>query len=231
MSDSRGAPDADDGRPDPDAERGHLEEREDGDGYRYTPPATTRRNVAKLFLGASGVAAIGTFAVSAITGLSDAGFGASSYDYTNIYVKGTHLVDETGKRIDASSALPAGQGKERIVLPEKSKGVPLKIKDAVTLLLRFDENQYKPPTLVGGTADGYVAYSMVCTHEGCLVSGRLGENLHCPCHNSEYNPLEGAKVVGGPAPRPLPQLPIGVNQANGKLLLATGPFEAPIGPQ
>ena len=216
-----------------DVDRGTLTEREDGDGYLYTPPEVSRRNVAKLFVGASAAATLGTFAVSALTGLSDAGLVSNqgSLTYKNIYVKGTYLVDKEGKRLNAKDALPAGQGKELVVLPEQKKGVPLEAPEAVTLLLRFDEKQYKPPTNVDGTADGYVAYSMVCTHEGCLVSGRLGDDLHCPCHNSVYNPLEGAKVVGGPAPRPLPQLPIGVNQGDGNLLLATGPFEGPIGPQ
>ena len=39
---------------------------------------------------------------------------------------------------------------------------------------------------------------------------------------------EGARVVFGPATRPLPQLPIGVDSQG--FLIATGPFQEPVGP-
>ena len=32
--------------------------------------------------------------------------------------------------------------------------------------------------------------------------------LHCPCHFSKFNPGDGARVADGPAPRPLPALPL-----------------------
>ena len=50
--------------------------------------------------------------------------------------------------------------------------------------------------------------------------------LQCPCHQSQYDPRHGAKVVGGPAPRPLPALPLKLS--NGVLNVA-GPFTARIG--
>ncbi len=209
----------------PDERQGRLVEREEG-GYEYQPPEMSRRAVATWLAGIGGAAAVGSIAVSAVAALSGAGVGTTR---KNVYVKGTHLVDKEGKRIGID-ALKAGSGKEKVVVPEAKKGEPLKTGDAPTLLLRFDESKYKKPTHTDWTVKGYVAYSMVCTHEGCLVSGRDGDNLHCPCHNSEYNPLEGAKVTGGPAPRALPQLPIGVSK-KGNLLVATGPFDGPIGPQ
>jgi len=220
------------GHEESDATAGTLVPRADGDGAWYRPPEVTRRNVAKLLVGISGLASIGSIAVSAVTGLGDAGLatGASQLNYQNIYVQGTYLVDVDGNRLDANSALPPGQGKETTVLPEMQGGGALKVSEAVTLLLRFSENQFQRPTNQAGTVRGYVAYSGVCTHEGCIVSGREGQNLHCPCHNTVYDPLSGASVVGGPAPRPLPQLPIGIAQS-GNLLLATGPFSGPIGPQ
>ncbi|MFB6179816.1 MAG: ubiquinol-cytochrome c reductase iron-sulfur subunit [Halorientalis sp.] len=218
--------------PDDDETAGTLVPRTDGDGAWYQPPEPTRRNVAKWLVGISGLASIGSIAVSAVTGLGEAGLatGPSQLNYKTIYVKGTHLVDKNGNRLKASSTLPAGQGKEQTVLPEMKGGGALQVSEAVTLLLRFDQTKFESPTNVGGTADGYVAYSGVCTHEGCIVSGREGTDLHCPCHNSVYNPLKGATVVSGPAPRALPQLPIGVS-TSGDLLVATGPFSGPIGPQ
>jgi rieske iron-sulfur protein len=63
------------------------------------------------------------------------------------------------------------------------------------------------------SADGIVAYSAVCTHAGCPVSGWLkaekGDKnvLKCFYQNSEFNPRESAQVVFGPAPRRLAALP------------------------
>src|SRR3712207_4446876 len=60
------------------------------------------------------------------------------------------------------------------------------------------------------SAEGVVAYSAVCTHAQCPVSEwrREAGILHCPCHQSEFDPKQGGKVVGGPAQRPLAALPV-----------------------
>lgn len=190
---------------------------------------TTRRNIARLLGIIGGGAAVGAFSVNYLTGLADAGLatGGESLTYENIYVEGTHLVDKEGNRV-AADQLEKGSGNSLTVLPEKEGGGALEKKKATTLLVRFGPDDFEDPTEINWTADGYVAYSMVCTHEECLVSSRAGDNLFCPCHGTEYNPLKGAEVVGGPAPKSLPQLPIGIDD-DGKLLLATGPFEGPIG--
>ena len=83
----------------------------------------------------------------------------------------------------------------------------------------------------GEGAEGLVAYSAICTHLGCAVYARLNEDGHiaCPCHASQFDPADGAKVVGGPASRPLPSLPITVN-ADG-VVVVNGRFSGPIGPE
>jgi rieske iron-sulfur protein len=60
------------------------------------------------------------------------------------------------------------------------------------------------------SADGVVAYSGVCTHTGCDVTLWQAETrrFRCPCHDSEFDPRDRGRVVGGPAPRRLPQLPV-----------------------
>jgi rieske iron-sulfur protein len=73
-----------------------------------------------------------------------------------------------------------------------------------------------------------VAFSAVCTHAGCIVSAwRAADRLLlCPCHGSEYDPARGAAVMAGPAPLPLPTLPLAV--VNG-LVVVAGLFSAPPG--
>lgn len=73
-----------------------------------------------------------------------------------------------------------------------------------------------------------VAYSASCTHALCPVTGWRADRriVHCPCHNSEYDPSQGAKVVFGPAPRPLPALPLKVVDA---APVAAGTFTGKVG--
>ena len=65
------------------------------------------------------------------------------------------------------------------------------------------------------TPDGYVAYSKLCTHLGCPVGlyEQELELLVCPCHQSMFNVRNGAVPQFGPAPRPLPQMHLGYNDA------------------
>lgn len=53
------------------------------------------------------------------------------------------------------------------------------------------------------------AFSSVCTHQGCAVKPD-GAELHCPCHDSIFDAATG-DVVSGPAPEPLPSVPVKVN--------------------
>jgi Rieske Fe-S protein len=72
------------------------------------------------------------------------------------------------------------------------------------------------------SADGVVAYSGVCTHQACPVNMWVAEvpAFVCSCHGSEYDPKNGAEVLAGPAPRPLPALPL--KSENGLLTVAGG---------
>jgi Rieske Fe-S protein len=51
-----------------------------------------------------------------------------------------------------------------------------------------------------------VAFSSACTHQGCTVEPD-GTKLACPCHGSVYD-AQTAKVLSGPAPRPLRSVPV-----------------------
>ena len=105
----------------------------------------------------------------------------------------------------------------------------------IVQLIRLKETEFKPPTRLELTDQGFVAYSAVCTHLGCIVSWVKSQQdpaasyTECFCHNSIFDPPQGAKVIGGPAPIPLAQ--IGVKVSEDGILVFTSGFSGPIGPQ
>lgn len=70
------------------------------------------------------------------------------------------------------------------------------------------------PVLLITTPEGEQrAFLANCTHLGCVVKYREEENdIYCACHHSVFD-IEGNNI-SGPAPRPLPQLPIEIENGN-----------------
>jgi quinol---cytochrome c reductase iron-sulfur subunit len=103
--------------------------------------------------------------------------------------------------------------------------------DSQVILLRVDPGSVDP--LAGRedwSPDGFMAFSKICTHAGCpigLYQPATGE-LFCPCHQSVFAVDRAAEPTDGPATRPLPQLPLAIDEAG--YLIATGDFSAPVGP-
>jgi rieske iron-sulfur protein len=87
------------------------------------------------------------------------------------------------------------------------------------LLLRLDPAELDAQT-AERSADGVVAYSAICPHTGCEVVNWYSDRhiLECPCHNSQYDPKAGARVISGPSPRGLAALPLRI--ADGRLMVA-----------
>ena len=54
------------------------------------------------------------------------------------------------------------------------------------------------------TAGEVVAFSAVCTHQGCIVAPEK-TGLNCPCHQSLFDTATGS-VLQGPATDPLPEV-------------------------
>jgi ubiquinol-cytochrome c reductase iron-sulfur subunit len=109
-----------------------------------------------------------------------------------------------------------------------------------TLLIRLKPGQVMKPRK--GQADfgwprdnpEYIAFSKICTHAGCPASlyEQQTSRLLCPCHQSQFEVLEDAKPVFGPATRSLPKLPIDVvTDNNGKqFFVARHDYNEAIGP-
>jgi Rieske Fe-S protein len=77
----------------------------------------------------------------------------------------------------------------------------------LVILARFDPAALTDETRARA-ADGVVAYSAICTHQGCPVNMWSKERnaFVCSCHASSYDPRNAAEVIDGPAPRPLAAL-------------------------
>ena len=72
-------------------------------------------------------------------------------------------------------------------------------------------NSGEQAVLVHLKSGDFVAYSAVCTHQGCIVDyQKQSSQLACPCHGSLFDPSRNAQAVNGPAQRPLPKIPIKV---------------------
>ncbi|MBL8468141.1 ubiquinol-cytochrome c reductase iron-sulfur subunit [Methyloversatilis discipulorum] len=87
------------------------------------------------------------------------------------------------------------------------------------ILMRFDPASLDDETRAR-SADGVLAYSAVCTHQGCEVSewDANGGAMFCFCHFSKFDPLKAGAVTAGPAGRALPWLPL--KSENGELVVA-----------
>ena len=102
---------------------------------------------------------------------------------------------------------------------------------AIVLLMRLrPEDLNEAEDRKDWSYDGIVAYSKVCTHVGCPVAlyEQTTHHLLCPCHQSQFDVANHAKVIFGPAARPLPQLPITVDDEG--YLIAQSDFHEPVGP-
>jgi ubiquinol-cytochrome c reductase iron-sulfur subunit len=147
--------------------------------------------------------------------------------------RGRRLVDDKGRpyraddiSVDAFyTAFPEGRRERELI------GGPV-------VVVRVDEASLSLPKSRSGWAPGgIVAYSKICTHAGCAVAlyrRPLYPRIHpqralvCPCHYSTFDPATGAKVLYGPAGRPLPQLPLYVDRDG--FLRAGGNLSGPPGP-
>jgi len=149
-----------------------------------------------------------------------------------IWDKGVRLTrDPDGTPIKASDVtlgsvfhvIPEGLNETEHKLEEKAK--------AAVLLMRLDPTILEiSPGRENWSYQGIVAYSKICTHVGCPVAlyEQQTHHLLCPCHQSQFDITKEAAVIFGPAKRPLPQLPIAVDDAG--YLVARSDFTEPVGP-
>lgn len=139
--------------------------------------------------------------------------------------RGSRMVREDGRPVRATDLAVDGV---LTVFPEGRVDQA----DSQTVLIRLDsESMGRLTGRKDWTADdGLIAYSKICTHAGCPVGlYRVAtHDLFCPCHQSTFDVLDGARPVAGPATRALPQLPIEVDDEG--YVVARDDFSEPVGP-
>jgi ubiquinol-cytochrome c reductase iron-sulfur subunit len=178
-----------------------------------------RTLLARLLVGAA--AMLGIAALFPIRSLGRA--PKAALDRTS-WTPGARLVTIDGEPV-RDDTLEVGSF--TTVFPEGLEGSS----DSQAVLIRVEPDELQLATdRAAGAPSGLVAYSKLCTHAGCPIGLYLAatHELRCPCHQSTFDVLDGAKPVYGPAPRPLPQLPIEIGED--RVLRATADFTAPVGP-
>jgi ubiquinol-cytochrome c reductase iron-sulfur subunit len=149
-----------------------------------------------------------------------------------MWKKGTRLThDPTGIPIKASDVT---LGSAFHVIPEgllqRSDMLEQKAKAAVLVMRLLPQDLHVTKGRETWNYNGIIAYSKICTHVGCPVALYEQDTHHllCPCHQSQFDITHEAKVIFGPARRPLPQLPITVDSEG--YLVAQSDFHEPVGP-
>jgi ubiquinol-cytochrome c reductase iron-sulfur subunit len=215
-----GARDAVEERHDLASREGSQEAFEEAFGEELGPEIRRRSALLRLFVVAAG--ALGLALLLPVLSLGPAP-GRSLKE--TAWRRGLRVVDENGNALTLE-ALP--EDGFLTVYPEGHVGTA----DSQALLIRVPKGLLRlTPSMMTGVPDGtYVCFSKLCTHAGCPVGLYRAQTrtLLCPCHQSQFDVLDGAKPFFGPAARPLPQLRLTVDPAG--FLTALGDFDAPVGP-
>jgi len=185
---------------------------------------------------------LGVLGLPAIVLLRDLGPLPGSKQFETVWARGMRVVNdvagtplrpgdiEVGQLVNAQpfAFFETDESGEKIIhgaelLQEKSK--------ASVIVVRMRPEDITPaPGQENWGVEGILCFSKICTHVGCPISlwEQQTHHLLCPCHQSTYDLSDGGKVIFGPAHRPLPQLPLAVDDEG--YLVARSDFTVPVGP-
>ncbi|WP_433167990.1 cytochrome bc1 complex Rieske iron-sulfur subunit [Kribbella sp. CA-247076] len=193
---------------------------------------TRRKLIRRSLLGA-----VGLLGLPAIVLLRDLGPLPGRKLYSTIWAEGIRVVNDVTLRPIKPSDLIVGQlvnaAPANLAPIQEESGVEYqnaKAKAAV-IVVRIKPSEIRTPAgRENWGIDGILCYSKICTHVGCPISlyEQTTHHVLCPCHQSTFDLADGAKVIFGPAARPLPQLPLAVDSEG--YLVAQSDFTEPVGP-
>jgi ubiquinol-cytochrome c reductase iron-sulfur subunit len=156
-----------------------------------------------------------------------------------VWAKGIRLVREdytpirpedisVGGQITAYPGVPGGTGNHHADAPT----LLIHLRDADAQIARDNANNpdNERRLNVGSQWGNFVAYSKICTHAGCPASlyEQQTNRLLCPCHQSQFDIIDNARPIFGPATRALPQLPLDVDEEG--FFIAQSDYRVPVGP-
>lgn len=188
-----------------------LRAEEAAEASRGTEEITRRSMLTRMLY-----TALGFFGIAMIVPLRSLGPALGDSAFHTKWRKGLRLQREDGSFVKAADLNPDSVV---TVFPEGAIGD----QKSQTVLIRL-------PGALAQTADGYIAYSKVCTHAGCPVAlyRSAAKQLMCPCHQSVFDVVRDGAVVSGPADHALPRLPLEVGGDG--YVRAAGDFPEPVGP-
>ena len=186
----------------------------------------TRRRL----LGTAGAAAGIGLGAAALVPLASLGPAVGDRLAASPWKDGVPLVEENGMAVKASD-LEVGS-----FLTAFAKGVDKEELAASLAVVRVRTEELElPQDRADWAPEGILAFSKICTHAQCAISlfryplfreRSPGPALVCPCHYSTFNVLDGGERIFGPAVRPLPQLPLRIEDG---ALVAAGPLSGAVG--
>ena len=211
------------------ASRGHHDVSAEGDRHAVTESLArglepmARRPFLFKMLGAVG----GVFGLGAVFPIASLGDRPHRSLYHTAWGKGTRVVTEDNTPVRPGDLLVNGI---MTVFPENNIDTPEGAQSSVVLINVGDAPFVVRPGRQGWNIGGLVAFSKICTHAGCPAGLYNVETyqLVCPCHQSTFDVLTDCNPVFGPASRPLPQLPLAVDQEG--YLVSQHDFDQPVGP-
>ncbi|GAB3927367.1 Rieske 2Fe-2S domain-containing protein [Kribbella albertanoniae] len=183
------------------------------------------------------LASMGLLGLPAIVLLRDLGPLPGRSLYNTIWAKGVRVVNDVTDRPIKPSDLVVGQlvNAQPANLTPIQEESPVEYQNAkakaAVIVVRIEPAKIRTkPGRENWGIDGILCYSKICTHVGCPISlyEQTTHHVLCPCHQSTFDLADSAKVIFGPAARPLPQLPLAVD-AEGYLVAQSG-FTEPVGP-
>ena len=178
-----------------------------------------RRSVLKLFWVAGGA-----LVLSAVFPIRSLGPAPGRALLTTAWKPGARLVDEEGRPVRVETLEVGGF---LTAFPQDAEHAA----DSQVVVVRVADGKIRPRAgRENWSPQGYIAYSKICPHVGCPV-GLYQQDTHellCPCHQSTFDVLDGARPSFGPATRSLPQLPLAVDREG--FLTAQADFDEPVGP-
>ena len=180
--------------------------------------------------------AVGALGLPAIVLLRDLG-PLPHGQFQTVWKKGMRVVNdvsgtpikpadlEVGQLVNAEPAILFETDKDGEKVLHGTEALQAKAKAAVIVVRMRPQDITPPKGRENWGINGILCFSKICTHVGCPISlwEQQTHHLLCPCHQSTFDLADGAKVIFGPARRPLPQLPLAIDSEG--YLVAVSDFQ------